>query len=136
VVLHVDDVVVGLGEAAGDGLEDAKYPVQEIGSKEGVVDEVVGDAVDVGVDHQGVEEADGEHDPEGDMREEEVHADEPGEVEERGKGGNDVPPGMREELGVRGGTLDIEDVGAGHRKRGFYAGKPDSQVRLPREGLA
>ena len=61
VVLHVDHVVVSLREAAGDAFKQAEKPVEQRRAEVGVMDEVVRDAVDVGVDANGVEQPEAEH---------------------------------------------------------------------------
>ncbi len=57
VVLHVDHVVVGLREAAGDGFDHAEKAVEQRRAEIRVMDEIVRDAVDVGVDAKGVQQA-------------------------------------------------------------------------------
>ena len=59
VMLHMDHIVIGLRKTAGDGLDDAEGAVHPIRPEEGVVNKVVGNAVDVGVNHQGVDKAHG-----------------------------------------------------------------------------
>ena len=54
---HVHGVVVGLGKTTGDRLSDAKKPIEGARTKEWVVNEVVTDAVDVGVHRQRVNQA-------------------------------------------------------------------------------
>ncbi len=52
VVPHVHSVVIGLRKTTRDGLRDSKEAVQNFGAEKWVVDEVVTNAVDVGVHHQ------------------------------------------------------------------------------------
>jgi tRNA(Ile2) C34 agmatinyltransferase TiaS len=80
-VLHVDGVVIGLREAAGDRLNDAKKAIQKLEAEERIVNEVMSDAVDVGIDHESVNESQNEHDPERSAREKEEESKEVGEME-------------------------------------------------------
>src|SRR5262249_6382097 len=68
VMLHVHGVVHRLREAAGDGLCDSKNPIQRLGTEERVVNEVVPYPVDVGIDHQRVNEPQNQHHPHWRMR--------------------------------------------------------------------
>ena len=81
-MLHVDDVVIGLRKTAGDGLGDPKKPIEELRTEERVMNEVVTDAVDVGVDHQRINESQDQHDPERRVREKEVEAEQIGEMKQ------------------------------------------------------
>ena len=82
VMLHVDDVVIGLREAARDRLDDSEEPVQKLGAEERVVNEIVRHAVDVGVDHERVNEPEDQHDPERRVRVEKEESEKEREMEE------------------------------------------------------
>ncbi len=62
-MLHVHGVVIRLGKTAGDRLRDGKKPIQKRPTEEGIVNEIMGDSVDVGVNHQRVKKAEDQHDP-------------------------------------------------------------------------
>ena len=55
-MLHVHRIIVGLRKAAGDGFDHAKDAVHPVRPKERIMDEVVSDAIDIGVDHECVDE--------------------------------------------------------------------------------
>lgn len=63
VMLHMDGVVIRLGKTACDRLCHPEESVEQGGAKEGVIGEVVPDAVDVRIDHQRIEQAGDQHHP-------------------------------------------------------------------------
>jgi len=69
VVLHVDDIVVSLRKAAGDGFDYAENAIEELRTEKRVVNEIVRNAVDIGVDHERINKTHSEHDPERRVRE-------------------------------------------------------------------
>ena len=112
-VLHVDGVVIGLREAAGDRLNDAKKAVQKLGTEKRIVNEVMSDAVDVGVDHESVNESQNEHDPKRSAREKEEESKEVGEMEKARAYGDDIPTGVGKQLRVGDGPVYSDGV-SGH----------------------
>jgi len=102
VVSAVDGVVEGLGEADGEGFEEGEAFVEEIELEVGVVEEVVGDAVDVPGDGDGPDQAQGDEvvPGEAEISEGVVEEDEVGRVCEGGEDGDDVPRGIGQEDGV------------------------------------
>src|SRR6266403_1948308 len=51
VMLHVDRIVICLRKTARDRLGDSKEAIEQLGAKEGVVNEIVPYSVDVRIDH-------------------------------------------------------------------------------------
>ena len=84
VMLHVNAIVEGLAEADCDRLEKGKEAIEEPGTEIGVVNEVVGDAVDVPGNADGINEPEDQHHPERHAREEEEHPEEISEVKQLG----------------------------------------------------
>ena len=117
VVLHVDGVVIGLREAAGDRLNDAKKAIQKLGTKKRIVNEVMSDAVDVGIDHKSVNESQNEHDPERSTREKEEETKEVGEMEKARAYRDGIPTGVGKQLRVGGGPVYSDGV-SGHEISG------------------
>src|SRR2546423_769836 len=76
VMLHVNAIVEGLAKTDRDRLEKGKEAVEERGTEVGVVNEVVGDAVDVPGDAHRIKKAEDQHHPERHAREKEEHPDE------------------------------------------------------------
>ncbi len=75
VMLRMNDVVIRLRKAARDRFDDTEEAIQQRRAKERVVDEVVRDTVDVRIDHERIDEAETQHDPERCMRVEQEHAE-------------------------------------------------------------
>lgn len=101
VMLHVNGVVIGLREATSDRLGNAKEAVQYWGAEKWIVNEVVADAIDVGIDHQRIDEPEDEHDPEWRNREQKEESEEVGQMEKTGQSRDRIPTGVREQLRVR-----------------------------------
>ena len=83
------------------------------------MNEIVGDAIDVGVNHQGINEAHDQHDPERRIRKKEIHRQEVEEVKQAGQRGHDVPSRVRKNLRISFGAFDMD---------GFSHVHPTSQV--------
>ena len=113
VVLHVNGVVISLREAAGDRLNDAKKAVQKLGTEKRIVNEVMSDAVDVGIDHESVNESQNEHNPERSARKKEEESKEVGEVEKTRAYRDGIPTGVGKQLRVGGGPVYSDGV-SGH----------------------
>ena len=112
-VLHVNGVVIGLREAAGDRLNDAKKAIQKLGTEKRIVNEVMSDAVDVGIDRESVNESQNEHDPEGSAREKEEESKEVGEMEKARAYRDGIPTGVGKQLRVGRGPVYSDGV-SGH----------------------
>src|SRR5260370_37602696 len=56
-MLHVHCVVICLRKTARNRLGDSKEAIEQFGAEEGIVNEVVSDAIDVRVDHQRINES-------------------------------------------------------------------------------
>src|SRR5690242_20701303 len=101
-MLHVNHVVVGLGKTAGHRFDHAKQTIEKVRWEKRMVNEVMRYAVDVGIDHQGINEPHTRHDPERGVREKKVHGHEIAKVEKAGERGQDVSGRVRDYLGVGG----------------------------------
>jgi hypothetical protein len=97
VMLHVHRVVIGLRKAARDRLSDSKKAIKQLRAEEWVVNEIVAHTVDVRVDHERINEAENQHDPE---RRVQVEKEQPEEIREMKKARqrrHGVPARVREE---------------------------------------
>jgi len=125
-MLHVDGVVVSLRKTAGDGLGDAKEPIEDPRAEKRVMNEVVTDAVDVGIHHQRVNETKNQHYPERRVRVQKEEPEKISEMEEPGQSGHGVPAGVREQPRLGCGSFSANCVsvhGGGYhsRKSSFLA---------------
>src|ERR1700738_3717657 len=100
VILHVNAIVEGLAETDRDRLEQGEEAVKERGTEIGVVNEVVGNAVDVPGDADGIKKDEDQDHPQRDAREKEEHPEEIGAMEKRGRDGDNIPAGKRENPGI------------------------------------
>ena len=100
-MLHVDRVVHGLGEATGDRLSNAERAIEKFPTEKRIMNEVVADAIDVGVDHQRINEPEKKHHPKRRVRIQKEQADKVGEMKKSGRGGQDVPARVREDPRIR-----------------------------------
>ena len=91
-------------------MNDAKNAIEELGAEKRIVNEVMADAVDVGVDHKGINDSQDDHDPEGCPREEEEKSKEVAEMEKARESRNGVPPRMGEDFRVRQGPFYSDGV--------------------------
>ncbi len=78
------------------------------------MDEVVPYAVDVGIDHQRVNESKDQHDPERRVRVKEEESQEISEMKQARRSWDRVPARVREEPGSCRRTLYADGVGRGH----------------------
>ena len=78
------------------------------------MNEVVPYAVDVGIDHQRVNESKDQHDPERRVRVKEEESQEISEMKQARRSWDRVPARVREEPGSCRGTLYTDGVGRGH----------------------
>src|SRR5882724_1992567 len=113
VVLHVHCVVKRLRKTTRHRLRDSKKAVQNFGAEKWVVDEVVTNAIDVGVHHQRVDETENQHHPERRVRVEKEKAEKVGEMKKPGRCREHVPTRVREHARVGRGSIDADGV-AGH----------------------
>src|SRR5947207_5379482 len=79
-MLHVNRIIVGLRKAAGDRFNHAKDAVHPVGPKEWIMNEVVSDAIDIGVDHECVDKTQNQHHPQRGEREKKIHRQKVGKV--------------------------------------------------------
>src|SRR3979490_3032765 len=100
-MLHMNAIVEGLAETDCNRLEKGKDAVEERGTEVGVVNEIVGDAVDVPRDADGIKEAENQHHPERDSREKKEHPEKIGAVEKRGENRDSIPAGKGKKPGGR-----------------------------------
>ncbi len=99
-MLHVHGVVHRLREAAGDGLCDSENAIQGLGTEERIVNKIVPHPVDIGVDHQRINEPQNQHHPQRRMGIEEKQSKEIGQMKKGRQRGNGIPASMREQLRV------------------------------------
>ena len=100
-MLHMDGVVHRLREAAGDRLRDSKQAIEKVRAEKRVMDEIVPHPVDVRIDHQRINEPENQHHPQRSMRKQKVQGEKIREMKKPRRGWNDIPAGVREELGIR-----------------------------------
>src|SRR5881397_2431906 len=98
VMLHVDGVVVGLRKATRDRLSNSEEAIEQFRAEEGVMNQIVPDAVDVRVDHQRVNESKDQHYPERRVRVKEEESKEISEMKESRRSRDRVPACVREQL--------------------------------------
>ena len=72
------------------------------------MNEIVGNAVDVPRNADGINKTENEHDPEWDAREKVEHSEEVNAVQNTGRDRDNVPACVREDLGIRLRTLDCD----------------------------
>jgi hypothetical protein len=124
VMLHVNAIVEGLAETVCDRFEKGKEAVEEPGTEVGVVNEIVGDAVDVPGDADGIKEAEDQHDPERHARKKEEHPEEIGEMQQLGRDGDHVPAGECKNL-----RISLEPLG-GDVVNGVHGEEIVAEIRL------
>lgn len=78
------------------------------------MNEIVGDAIDVGVNHEGINEAHDQHDPERRIRKKEIHRQEVEEVKQAGQRGHDVPSRVRKNLRISFRAFDMDGISHVH----------------------
>lgn len=98
VMLHVNAFVEDLAEPNRDRFENAEQTVEQRGTEVGVMNEVVGNAVDVPRNAHRIDETQDEHDPERRAREKVEHPEEVCAVQQRGGDRNRIPAGIREKF--------------------------------------
>ena len=97
------------------------------------MNEVVPYAVDVGIDHQRVNESKDQHDPERRVRVKEEESQEISEMKQARRSWDRVPARVREELGSCRRTLYADGVGRGHN---FFGGTLEQYTFLKVRHLA
>src|SRR6266403_4807370 len=111
VVLHVHCVVKRLRKTTRHRLRDSKKAVQNFGAEKWVVDEVVTNAIDVGVHHQRVDETENQHHPERRVRIQKEEPEKIGEVKKAGRCREHVPTRVREQSRIGRGPLGADYIG-------------------------
>src|SRR5260370_35908461 len=104
-MLHVDDVVIRLRETARDGFDHTEEAIEQLRPEKRIMNEVVRHAIDVGVDHQRVNEAEDEHHPERRVRKQKVEPEKVGEMKKPGRRGQSVQSGESEKPRYSSGPL-------------------------------
>src|SRR4051812_24128513 len=104
-MLHVDGVVIRLRKAAGDRLAKCEESVQQRQSEKRIVDKIVTDAVDVGVNHQRVDKAEDQHDPERFSRIQIEQREKVKEMEQSGHYRQSIPARVREQSRISCGAV-------------------------------
>jgi hypothetical protein len=80
VMLHVNAFVEDLAKTGRDRFQDTEQTIEQRGTEVRIVNEVVGNAVDVPGNADRIDKTENEHDPKGDAREKIKHAEEVGTV--------------------------------------------------------
>src|SRR5206468_5394110 len=106
VMLHVNAFVEDLAKADRDRLKDTEQAIEPRRTEVRIVNEVVGNTVDVPGNADRIDKTENEHDPKRDARKKKKHAEEVGAVEKGCGNGDRVPPRVRKDSGVRCGALD------------------------------
>ena len=96
--------------ATGDRLDDSEKAIQQRRTEKWIVNEVVPDAIDVGVHHQRINESQTEHDPKRCVREKEEEREEIREVEKTGQRRHDIPACVRKNFRIGSGAFDIQRI--------------------------
>ena len=99
-MLHVDAFIEDLAEADRDRLQDAEQSIQDRRTEIGIVNEVVGDAVDVPGDADGVDQTKNDHDPERRPREKVKHPKEVKAMQEAGRDWDRIPARLGKQFGI------------------------------------
>ena len=105
-MLHVNALVKNLAEAHCDRLQDTEQTIEERRTEIWIVNEIVGDAVDVPGNAHRIDKTENEHDPERHARKKIEHAEEVRAVQECGRNRDRVPACVRKDAGVRLGAFD------------------------------
>src|SRR5437763_12526765 len=106
VMLHVNTFIEDLAKAHRDRLENAEQTVEQRRPEVRIVNEVVGNTVDVPGNADRIDKTENEHDPKRDARKKIKHAEEVSAVEKGCGNGDRVPPRMRKDSGIGRGALD------------------------------
>src|SRR5262245_1375280 len=110
VMLHVNALVKNLAEANSDRFHDAEQTIQKRRPKIGIVNEVVGNAVDVPGDADRISKTEDQHHPERHAREKVKHAEEVDTVQDARCHGNRVPSRVCKDPGICLRTLDRDQI--------------------------
>jgi hypothetical protein len=94
-------------------LRYGKKSIEKRPTEEWIVNEVVSDSIDVGINHQRVNKAKDQHDPKRRVRVEKEEREKINEVEQAGECRNDIPSGVCEKFRVGFGAFDYDGIG-GH----------------------
>ena len=109
VMLHVDAFIKDLAEADRDRLQDAEQAIQQRRTEIGIVNEVVGDAVDVPRDADGVDQTENDHHPERHAREKVKHPKKVDAMQKAGRDWDRVPARLGKQFGI--GCDPFDDYG-------------------------
>ena len=106
VMLQVNAFVEDLAKADRDRFKDAEQAIEQRRTEVRIVNEVVGNAVDVPGNADRVDKTEDEHDPKRNAGKKIKHAEEVSAVEKGCGNGDRVPPRMRKDSGIGRGALD------------------------------
>jgi hypothetical protein len=98
VVLQVDSFINDLAEDERHRFQYAEQPIQDRRTEIAIVNEVVGDAIDVPRDADGVDQTKNDHDPERHARKEVEHHKEVEAMQEAGRNWDRVPTRLGKEF--------------------------------------
>src|SRR4051812_12343033 len=93
-MLQVNAFIKHLAESDRDRFQDTEKTIEERGTEIGIVNEVVGNAVDVPGDAHRIDQSKDEHHPEWHPREKPEHAKEISAVQNAGENRERVPAGI------------------------------------------
>jgi hypothetical protein len=110
VMLHVNALVKNLAEANGDLFHSAEQAIQQRRTEVGIVNEVVGNAVDVPRNADGINKTENQHDPEWHARKKVKHPEEVSAVKNGRSDGNDVPACVRKNPRICLRPIDWNEV--------------------------
>ena len=110
VMLHMNALVENLTEANRDRFQDAEQAIQQGRTKIGIVNEVVGDAVDVPRNADGIDKTENQHHPKRYAREKVKHAEEVNAVQNSCRDRDNVPACVGKESGICLWTLDRDQI--------------------------
>src|SRR5205814_9777169 len=105
VMLHVDAFVEDLAKADSDRFEDTEQAIEQRRTEVRIVNEIVGNTVDVPGNADRIDKTENEHHPKRDARKKKEHAEEVSAVQKGGGNRDCVPPRVRKDSGVRCGAL-------------------------------
>jgi hypothetical protein len=106
VMLHVNAFVKNLPEANRDRFHDAEQAIQQRRTEIGIVNEVVGNAVDVPRNADRINKTENQHHPQRNARKKVKHAKEVNTVQNSCRDRDDVPARVRKDPGICLWTLD------------------------------
>src|SRR5438046_3201472 len=116
-MLHVNAFIKDLAETNGDRFQDAEPTVEQRRSKIAIVDEIVGDAVDVPRNAYRIDEPENEHAPERDTRKQVEHSEKIGALQNASQDRDCVPASVGKDFGIGRRSFNYDNVFRFHGSR-------------------